>query len=78
MAEVRTELAARMALHLPGQVTWPEPQLRKRCEDCTHLQLFDSPAGKGRCALVMAHHKVKGANFDVSGAIACPQFRSRF
>lgn len=78
MTEVRTELAARMALHLPGQLTWPEPNLRRRCEDCAHVQLFDAPAGKARCGLVMAHHKVKGAAFELGGAIACPQFRARF
>ena len=72
MDEVRTELAVRMALHLPGQLTWPEPNLRKRCEDCAHAQLFDAPAGKARCALVTAHHKVKGAAFELGGGDCLP------
>jgi len=32
-----TELAARMTLHTPGQITWPEPDLKKTCDQCQHF-----------------------------------------
>lgn len=72
-----TDLAARMRLHVPGQITWPEPTLRLRCADCAHFLHGGGAHGKGRCDLVYLHSKVKGANFVGETAIACPQIRRR-
>lgn len=71
-----TALAQRMALHTPGQVTWPEPELHKFCNGCANFDIspFKTP-GKGRCRLVAGHQGVAGKGFDGGGATACPQFR---
>ena len=72
-----TDLAARMALHTPGQITWPEPELKKTCNQCHH---YGPPpngcaADKGVCGLVQAHQNVVGRVFEGAKATACPQFR---
>lgn len=72
-----TELAVRMKMHVAGQITWPEPSLRLRCSDCAHFVHGGGAAGKGRCDLVEAHHKIKGVNFVGTAAVACPQIRRR-
>jgi hypothetical protein len=33
-----TALATRMALHVDGQITWPEPEVQQRCDTCHHFQ----------------------------------------
>lgn len=73
-----TELAARMALHTPGQITWPEPDLKKTCDQCQHFAPPPDGArgeGEGVCDLVRAHQHVTGRAFYGAKATACPQFR---
>lgn len=63
-----TALAQRMALHVEGQVTWPEPLLAKTCAECSHFSTasFKAP-GKGRCALVAGHQGINGKGFEGGG-----------
>lgn len=72
-----TDLATRMRMHMPGQVTWPEPELGKTCADCAHFntKVFKT-AGRGRCVLVAGHQGVHGMGFIGGGATACPKFRA--
>lgn len=85
-----TLLESRMALHKPGQITWPEPKLGLKCDSCAHFRvivpkasapkadappLTDFTGMKGICALVRAHQAVGGARFVGSEAIACPKHR---
>lgn len=72
-----TPLAERMAKHVLGQVTWPEPLLGRVCKDCAHFAAggFKSDPDKGRCRLVAAHQNVTGEGFAGSTAIACPKFK---
>jgi len=72
-----TDLDKRMALHTPGQITWPEPALGKWCSQCRHFTNDGTrDKTKGRCNLVAAHsnHKTKGVLFVGQEATACPQF----
>jgi hypothetical protein len=72
-AATTTPLAERMALHVAGQITWPEPALGLTCDSCRH---FDrdrvKTAGRGRCRLVAAHQKTAGVVF-AGTATACPK-----
>lgn len=71
-----TDLAARMALHTAGQVTWPEPDIGQTCDQCQHYDTENmKTAGKGRCWLVKAHQGIEGKSFEGAKATACPQFR---
>ena len=75
-----TELNRRIELHKPGQITWPEPDLKKYCTSCRHFgDISELKAGvKGRCGLVAKHHlKTTGIKFYGAEAIACPQFRDK-
>ena len=77
MIDEPTDLTKRMSLHKLGQITWPEPKLRKWCSQCRHFLTKDiKTAGKGRCDLVMLHANGKGQGvaFDGANAIACPKF----
>lgn len=70
-----TKLADRMALFKAGQITWPEPQVRKWCNTCVKFSTEGvKTAGKGRCVLVRAHHRADGRVFDGGEAIACPYY----
>lgn len=70
-----TDLAQRMKLHVPGQLTWPEPELGRTCSECAYFQTADfKTPGKGRCHLVRAHQNVSGLGFDGASATACPKF----
>ena len=74
--EVVTPLPERMALHTAGQITWPEPALKKNCATCRFLDKNDSAnPDKARCGLVQAHGgpKSKGVLFNFMDAIACPE-----
>lgn len=76
---VTTPLAERMAKHTAGQITWPEPALRKWCDGCRHFYTADTKTlGKGRCDLVKCHSngKTNGVAFVGSEAMACPQFEA--
>lgn len=76
-----TDLSRRMSLHTPGQVTWPEPELKAKCSDCglfrLGLGLSDKKKqeGFGRCgkAFEVAGKSAKPVAFIGSSAIACPQ-----
>lgn len=71
-----TPLPQRMALHMPGQITWPEPELKKYCDSCSHYRTEGAPPQeKGRCWLVSAHQNAKGVRFKGAEATACPQWR---
>lgn len=70
-----TLLPQRMALHVEGQITWPEPETGKTCADCAHYsEARFTTAGKGECRLVRAHQNVLGKGFPGATAIACPKF----
>lgn len=70
-----TDLAYRMRLHTPGQITWPEPEKKALCISCRHYDPESAKAPeKGRCGLVRKHTKKAGAQFKGGDAIACPQF----
>ena len=74
-----TPLADRMKLHKTGQLTWPEPELKRMCDQCDHFTNAGvKTPGKGRCALVRAHQNADGAVFKGAEAIACPKFRSKY
>jgi len=69
-----------MRLHVPGQLTWPEPELGLFCDNCDHFDQTDiaigtAAQGKGRCALVVGHQGVKGKVFEGSEASACPKWK---
>lgn len=68
-----TELAERMRLFTPGQITWPEPEIGQRCSTCAHAE--EAGRGKIRCGLVGSRHKAKGLAFDGHRATACPQYK---
>lgn len=73
-----TDLALRMKLHTPGQVTWPEPELRRFCDACDHYSTAGIKApDKGRCKMVAAHQNVAGKIFGGGEATACPLFREK-
>lgn len=73
-----TELQEKMKLHKKGQLTWPEPELKKFCDQCGHFSNAGvKTAGKGRCTLVRAHQNADGVVFLGSEAIACPKFRQK-
>lgn len=70
-----TPLEARMKLFTKGQITWPEPVLKKHCDACRHYFKGDTDhVDKGRCDLVKCHHRANGKQFVGTEAIACPQF----
>lgn len=77
-----TDLAVRMTLFTKGQLTWPEPDLNKKCIQCEHVQRVPKEelnqyvmgGADHRCALVKAHTKKKGVIFNPHKAIACPKF----
>lgn len=78
----KTPLEERMKLHKHGQITWPEPQLKRWCSDCDHftqagIAEVTKANGRGRCGLVRAHHHSDGNLFVGTEGIACPQFRER-
>lgn len=74
---IATPLVDRMALHVAGQITWPEPLLRRTCAECQHFNTAGlKTAGKGRCNLVRGHQKTEGKAFTGANAVACPQFRA--
>lgn len=70
------ELAERMQKTVPGQVTWANPDLGKKCLDCAHLT--PAPKTKGRpmhiCTLVRVVSGSKGVPYDAERAIACSKF----
>lgn len=73
-----TPLPQRMALHVPGQFTWPEPLLGKTCAACAQYTTAGfKTEGKGRCRLVQAHQNVAGLGFAGATAVACPKFIER-
>jgi len=70
------ELTERMQKTVPGQVTWANPDLGKKCLDCAHLT--PAPQTKGKpmhiCALVGVVSGKKGIPYDAVRAIACSKF----
>lgn len=73
-----TALDRRMALHVEGQVTWPEPEVGRMCDACAHYSTARfKTAGKGECRLVRLHQNVLGRGFDGAKATACPKFVER-
>lgn len=72
VGDMATDLAARMRLFKPGQITWPEPELQQRCNMCRHAEW--APKNKIRCGLVRARHKTQAVAFDPQ-AVACSQFK---
>ncbi len=72
-----TPLDVAMGLHVPGQITWPEPDLGRKCAACRHFTTHQlKTAGKGRCDLVHKHGHVLGVAFYGAAVIACPQFEA--
>jgi hypothetical protein len=75
-----TPLEERMALHVPGQISWPEPKLRKNCIHCRHfLTNGEARAGYGTCDLVYktsgtSKSRVTGKKFNGHNAQACMMF----
>ena len=73
-----TDLANRIDLFTKGQLTWPEPELKARCQGCAQFSLTgDKNKAIGRCVKVKAMHGVDGFAFDGEAAIACPQFEAK-
>lgn len=70
-----TDLSQRMALHVPGQITWPEPDTNATCMACAHFAPRGGGETRGRCSLVRAHQKVDGVMFAAARTTACPQIR---
>lgn len=70
------ELAARIARHTAGQITWPSLTLNQTCDACRHFDTGEARLAKGTCGLVMDHHRTKGKAFAGNIATACPQFES--
>ena len=70
------ERAERMQKTVPGQVTWANPDLGKKCLDCAHIT--PAPQTKGRpmhiCTLVRLVSGSKGVPYDAVRAIACSKF----
>ena len=74
------DLKARMAAHVPGQVTWPVLDgTRRYCYSCSHWAYHKTNAkGQklGRCAMVRNMDQgALGALFDGAEAIACSLHR---
>lgn len=77
-----TDLEKRMAIHTPGQVTWPKLGAHQKCTACEHFSTHDvAPVrqknGYGRCALAREMLGRDGAQFVGATAQICPQFRSK-
>lgn len=70
-----TDLSHRMMLHIAGQLTWPEPELKATRQDCAHFAPRKQGDARGRCGLVRAHQKVEGVQFDAAKSTACPKIR---
>ena len=68
------ELQERMTKTILGQLTWANPEMNAKCEDCQHFKGEVGKAPLGKCALVKAHTKKVGASFDGKIAIACSKF----
>lgn len=77
------KLEARMKMTRVGQVTWAKPELKKSCGGCVHLvgrrdiKKKGVKMSVGRCALVKAHTRKEGVEFNVVGAIACSMYRGK-
>ena len=78
-----TDLSDRMVLYSAGQVTWPEPSLKRKCADCRlfvrhRLSAKKWKEGRGHCKQVanMSLGRQWGVDFPGS-AIACPKFDAR-
>jgi hypothetical protein len=79
-----TDIGKRMSLHKEGQVTWPEPNLKRRCSQCalfttdpkkTHRNSL--PGGKGICLKSYnLDRNAKPKAFHGKEAIACPQYQA--
>lgn len=72
------DLAKRMHLTKPGQVTWASPGSGKWCSDCRWFELHNKLAGngqpQGRCGKVLEVTRKKGVLFIGQDAIACSVF----
>jgi hypothetical protein len=72
-----TPLNRRIAMHIPGQITWPEPEKGAKRLDCRFFQperTLKNGTIKGRCGLVKAHQRVDGVQFNASASTACSMF----
>jgi hypothetical protein len=69
-------LDQRMRLTRPGQVTWAQPALGRKCTDCQHYCFSgDDPAAGGICALVRTISRRHGPFFQGAEAWACSMFQ---
>jgi len=71
-------LAERMNATVPGQVTWANPDLGRRCNECIHIQLASRPSQHNRhvCGLVKLVSGRSGVNLNAHRAIACSKFEA--
>jgi hypothetical protein len=73
-----TDLAERMKMTVPGQLTWARPELGKKCKECNwcvrHPKPSLSPPLRHQCKLVFIHSKRHGIPFDAYTAVACSKF----
>lgn len=77
-----SDLEKRMALYVPGQVTWPEPGDRRKCNGCDHftghnLSNRRQAKGYGRCAKTSEMLGRDGPPFVGATAQAGRLFRSK-
>ena len=72
------DLAERMKITVPGQLTWARPDLGKKCIDCKwcggHPRPKHSSPLRDQCKLVFIHTKTRGVPFDAKLASACSMF----
>jgi len=70
-----TDLATRMQKTVPGQITWAEPEICRKCSDCKHCIPHPKPKIRrpDQCKLVKAMTRRVGEPFDGKKAIACPK-----
>ena len=72
------ELSERMQKTVPGQVTWANPELGKKCSDCKwrvkHKRPKLSHGFKDQCELVFVRSGRQGEPFNAEKTIACSLF----
>jgi len=68
------EIQERINITKQGQLTWANPDIGAKCEECSHFKNDPAKPPLGKFALVKAHTRKVGKSFDGRFAIACSKF----
>jgi len=72
--ELKMELEDRMKKTIKGQVTWANPDMNAKCDECRHFKIDPKDRTLGKCNLVKAFTRKAGVSFLGEIAIACSKF----